>query len=176
MIIEKNMNGIEGLTVISPTVFYDIRGFFMQTYNQKTFEELGTFFVQDNQSKSIKNVLRGLHYQINYPQAKLIRAIRGAIYDVAVDLRKDSPTYKQWYGIELSEENKKQFFIPRHFAHGFLVLSDQAEICYKCDDFYHPEDESGIIWNDPTLNIDWPIEDKNDLIISYKDSKWGKLP
>lgn len=148
----------------------------MQTYNQKTFEELGTFFVQDNQSKSIKNVLRGLHYQINYPQAKLIRAIRGAIYDVAVDLRKNSPTYKQWYGIELSEENKKQFFIPRHFAHGFLVLSDQAEICYKCDDFYHPEDESGIIWNDPTLNIDWPIEDKNDLIISYKDSKWGKLP
>ena len=149
---------IEGLAVIEPAVHGDDRGYFMETYNQNDMKEAGidTVFVQDNQSMSIKGVLRGLHYQKNYPQDKLVRVIKGNVFDVAVDLRADSKTYGKWFGVELSEENKKQFFIPKGFAHGFLVLSDEAEFCYKVADFYHPGDEGGIAWNDPDLGIEWP--------------------
>lgn len=167
--------GIDGLYVIQPTIFTDKRGYFMETYNQKDFQEIGinAIFVQDNQSKSSRGVLRGLHYQINHPQAKLVRVIRGEVYDVAVDLRPDSKTYGQYYGVTLSAENQKQFFIPRGFAHGFLVLSDEAEFVYKCDDFYHPNDEGGIIWNDPNINIAWPFT--GNLIQSAKDQNWPTL-
>ena len=142
---------IEGLKVITPQVFGDARGYFMETYNYNDYKEAGIdqVFVQDNQSASKKGVLRGLHFQINYPQDKLVRAIRGEVFDVAVDLRPGSKTYGQWYGVLLSEENKKQFFIPKNFAHGFVVLSDYAEFAYKCTDFYHPNDEGGLAWNDP---------------------------
>ena len=150
--VEKNVGGIAGLCVITPAVHGDDRGYFMETYSQRDMAEAGLdiTFVQDNQSMSAKGVLRGLHYQINYPQTKLVRVIRGAVFDVAVDLRPGSETYGKWYGIELTAENKKQFLIPQGFAHGFLVLSDEAEFCYKCDDFYHPNDEGGIAWNDPS--------------------------
>ena len=150
---------IEGLKVITPTVFCDERGYFMETYNYNDFKEAGIpeVFVQDNQSASKKGVLRGLHFQIQYPQDKLVRVIRGEVFDVAVDMRKGSPTYGQWYGARLSEENKKMFFIPKNFAHGFLVLSDYAEFTYKCTDFYHQNDEVGILWNDPDIGIEWPI-------------------
>ena len=131
-------------------------------------------FVQDNQSGSVKGVLRGLHYQKEYPQGKLVRVIRGAVFDVAVDIRKDSATYGKWYGIELSEENRKQLYIPEGFAHGFLVLSERAEFCYKCTDFYHPGDEGGIAWNDPVLGIQWP-EVEGGYILSEKDKKWKGL-
>ncbi|MBR3167099.1 MAG: dTDP-4-dehydrorhamnose 3,5-epimerase [Erysipelotrichaceae bacterium] len=156
--VEYNVNGIEGLCVITPAVHGDARGYFMETYNRNDMKEAGLEFdfVQDNQSSSSKGVLRGLHYQIEHPQAKLVRVIRGSVYDVAVDLRKDSPTFGKAHGEILSDENKKQYLIPKGFAHGFLVLSDIAEFCYKCDDFYHPNDEGGIIWNDPDLRIDWP--------------------
>lgn len=156
--VEYNVNGIEGLCVIMPAVHGDARGYFMETYNRNDMKEAGLEFdfVQDNQSSSSKGVLRGLHYQIEHPQAKLVRVIRGSVYDVAVDLRKGSPTFGKAHGEILSEENKKQYLIPKGFAHGFLVLSDIAEFCYKCDDFYHPNDEGGIIWNDPDLRIDWP--------------------
>ena len=156
--VEKNVGGIAGLCVITPTVHGDQRGYFMETYSQRDMAEAGLnmLFVQDNQSMSTKGVLRGLHYQINYPQTKLVRVIRGAVFDVAVDLRPGSETYGKWYGIELTAENKKQFLIPKGFAHGFLVLSDEAEFCYKCDDFYHPNDEGGIAWNDPTIGVRWP--------------------
>ena len=149
---------IEGLYVIEPTVHGDSRGYFMETYNYNDMKETGLdmVFVQDNQSKSTKGVLRGLHYQINHPQGKLVRVIKGRVFDVAVDIRKDSPTYSKWFGVELSEENKKQFYISPGFAHGFLVLSDEAEFCYKCTDFYHPNDEGGIMWNDSTIAIEWP--------------------
>lgn len=149
---------IEGLYIIEPKLYSDYRGYFMETYNKSDLAEhrLDMTFVQDNQSMSIKGVLRGLHYQVNHPQGKLVRVIKGRVFDVAVDIRKDSPTYLQWYGVELSEENKKQFYISPGFAHGFLVLSDIAEFCYKCTDFYHPEDEGGIAWNDPTINVKWP--------------------
>ena len=149
---------IEGLYVIEPKLYSDYRGYFMETYNKQDLAEAGLnmTFVQDNQSMSIKGVLRGLHFQINHPQGKLVRVIKGRVFDVAVDIRKDSPTYLHWYGVELSEENKKQFYISPGFAHGFLVLSDVAEFCYKCTDFYHPEDEGGIAWNDPTINVVWP--------------------
>ena len=152
--IKKETN-IEGLLVIENHSFEDQRGFFMETYNKREFEKLGILndFVQDNHSKSSKGVLRGLHFQKNYSQAKLVRVIKGKVYDVAVDLRKDSKTYGKYYGIELTENNKLQFFIPKGFAHGFMVLSDTAEFVYKCDEFYHPEDESGIIWNDENINI-----------------------
>ena len=163
--IEKNVGGIEGLCVITPAVHGDSRGYFMETYNQKDLLEVGIDinFVQDNQSMSTKGVLRGLHFQINYPQTKLVRAIRGTVFDVAVDLRKGSATYGKWHGVELSAENKKQFLIPRGFAHGFLVLSDEAEFCYKCDDFYHPNDEGGIAWNSPKIGVQWP-----DVVGEYK--------
>ena len=168
---------IEGLKVITPSVFGDERGYFMETYNYNDFAAAGidVNFVQDNQSMSKKGVLRGLHFQINYPQDKLVRVVRGEVFDVAVDLRKGSATYGKWFGVRLSAENKKQFFIPKNFAHGFIVLSDSAEFAYKCTDFYHPNDEGGLLWSDPAIGIDWPFPDgfsKDDLIISDKDKKW----
>lgn len=168
---------IEGLCVIEPTVFPDERGYFVETYNQKDMEEAGLNmnFVQDNQSMSVKGVLRGLHFQKQFPQGKLVRAIRGSVFDVAVDLRKGSSTYGKWFGIELSAENKKQFYIPEGFAHGFLVLSGEAEFCYKVTDFYHPGDEGGIAWNDPEIGIDWPVSDDMKLILSEKDQNWKPL-
>ena len=157
--VEKNIKGIEGLCVITPTVHGDSRGYFMETYSQRDMEEAGfsITFVQDNQSMSTKGVLRGLHFQKKYPQTKLVRVIKGTVFDVAVDLRSESLTYGQWHGEILSDKNKKQFLIPRGFAHGFLVLSDTAEFCYKCDDFYHANDEGGIAWNDPEIGIVWPM-------------------
>lgn len=165
---------IEGLCVIEPTVFQDERGYFMETYNQNDFREAGLnmVFVQDNQSMSTKGVLRGLHFQKEFPQGKLVRAVRGAVFDVAVDLRADSETYGKWFGVVLSAENKKQFYIPEGFAHGFLVLSDEAEFAYKCTDFYHPGDEGGVKWDDPEIGIEWPIEEGMQLILSEKDQKW----
>lgn len=156
--VTDNCNDIQGLKVVEPTVFGDQRGYFMETYNYNDFKEAGIDcqFVQDNQSASRKGVLRGLHFQINYPQGKLVRVIKGKVFDVAVDIRKGSNTYGKWFGVELSEENKKQFYISEGFAHGFLVLSDVAEFCYKVTDFYHPNDEGGIAWNDPTIGIKWP--------------------
>ena len=168
---------IEGLYVIEPTVFKDERGYFMETYNQNDFKEAGLnmTFVQDNQSMSVKGVLRGLHFQKQYPQGKLVRAVRGTVFDVAVDLRSDSKTYGKWFGVTLSAENKKQFYIPEGFAHGFLVLSDEAEFAYKCTDFYDPGDEGGLLWSDPEIGVDWPIEPGMELIISDKDKKWSGL-
>ena len=181
---------IEGLYLIQPKVFGDNRGYFMETYNYNAFKEAGLdmVFVQDNQSSSTKGVLRGLHYQKNHTQGKLVRVLSGEVFDVAVDLRSGSESYGKWYGIELTEENKKQFLIPRGFAHGFLVLSDTAEFCYKCDDFYHPNDEGGMAWNDPEIGIEWPkvkgeyrgnaaaegytLEDGTALNLSDKDQKW----
>ena len=179
--VEKNCGGIEGLCVIMPAVHGDSRGYFMETYNANDMKEAGfdIVFVQDNQSMSTKGVLRGLHFQKNYPQTKLVRVIKGTVFDVVVDLRKNSGTYGKWYGVILSEENKKQFLIPRGFAHGFLVLSDVAEFCYKCDDFYHANDEGGLMWNDPEIGITWPqvkdgcqLEDGTPLNLSEKDRKW----
>ena len=168
---------IEGLKVITPAVFGDARGYFMETYQYNDFKEAGidVTFVQDNQSASKKGVLRGLHFQIDHPQDKLVRVIKGEVYDVAVDLRKDSPTFGQWKGVLLSEENKKQFFVPKGFAHGFLVLSDYAEFCYKCSDFYHPGDEGGLIYNDPDLGVEWPISEGMELTLSDRDKVWGGI-
>ena len=165
---------IEGLKVITPKVFGDERGYFMETYNFNDFKEAGIdqVFVQDNQSSSTKGVLRGLHYQIEHPQDKLVRVVRGEVFDVAVDLRKGSATYGEWFGVLLSEENKKQFFIPKGFAHGFVVLSDYAEFCYKCSDFYHPGDEGGLRYNDPDIAIEWPIPDDMELNINERDRNW----
>lgn len=180
---------LEGLYIIQPTVHGDERGYFVETYNQKDMHEAGLdmIFVQDNQSKSKKGVLRGLHFQKKYPQGKLVRVIKGTVFDVAVDLRLNSKTYGNWYGVELSEENKKQFYISEGFAHGFLVLSDEAEFCYKCTDFYHPGDEGGLAWNDPDIGIVWPgligkfdgtpksenyfLEDGTPISLSEKDQK-----
>ena len=190
IMVEKNVGGIEGLCVITPAVHGDNRGYFMETYSQRDMEENGIFvnFVQDNQSMSVKGVLRGLHFQKNYPQTKLVRAIKGSVFDVAVDLRPGSATYGKWYGVLLTEENKKQFLVPKGFAHGFLVLSDVAEFCYKCDDFYHANDEGGLAWNDPSIGIVWPdvvgeyagsasaegyhLSDGTPLRLSEKDQKW----
>ena len=189
----KDVGGIKGLCVIEPTVHGDARGYFMETYNQRDMEEEGfdMVFVQDNQSLSTKGVLRGLHFQKEFPQAKLVRVVKGEVFDVAVDLREGSDTYGLWFGVELTEDNKKQFYIPEGFAHGFLVLSDIAEFCYKCTDFYHPGDEGGLAWNDPTINIKWPhiigsyrgtsstegysLDDGTPLNLSDKDQKWGTL-
>ena len=170
----ENCNGIEGLKVIEPTVYGDDRGYFMETYNSKDFSDAGIdcAFVQDNQSASKKGVLRGLHFQKEFPQDKLVRVISGEVFDVAVDLREGSKTFGKWYGVKLSAENKKQFFIPKNFAHGFLVLSDYAEFCYKVTDFYHPNDEGGIMWNDPDIGVEWPMPEgmcEDDLILSDKD-------
>ena len=190
--VEKNVAGIEGLCVITPTVHGDNRGYFFESYSKRDMEEAGISieFVQDNQSMSTKGVLRGLHFQNKHSQTKLVRVIKGSVFDVAVDIRSGSDTYGKWYGLELTEENKKQFLIPKGFAHGFLVLSDEAEFCYKCDDFYHPDDEGGIAWNDPTIGIEWPRVigeykenpeaagyslDGIGLNISEKDQKWGSL-
>ena len=181
---------IEGLKVITPQVFGDARGYFMETYNYNDYKEAGIdqVFVQDNQSASKKGVLRGLHFQKHFPQCKLVRAVRGSVFDVAVDLRRDSKTYGKWYGVELTEENKKQFLIPEGFAHGFLVLSDVAEFCYRVNDFWHPNDEGGMAWNDPEIGIQWPqlvgeyqgspsaagyhLEDGTPLNLSDKDQQW----
>ncbi len=181
---------IEGLYIIEPTVHGDSRGYFVETYNQNDMHEAGLdmVFVQDNQSMSTKGVLRGLHFQKQFPQGKLVRAIRGSVFDVAVDLRADSSTYGQWYGVELSEENHKQFYISPGFAHGFLVLTDTAEFCYKCTDFYHPGDEGGLAWNDPEIGVKWPgvtgvyrgsasaegyaLADGTCLNLSDRDQKW----
>ena len=151
---------IEGLYIIEPAVHGDNRGYFMETYNKRDMEEAGLTmnFVQDNQSMSVKGVLRGLHFQKQFPQGKLVRVIRGKVFDVAVDLRKNSNTYGRWFGVELSAENKKQFYVPEGFAHGYLTLSDVAELCYKVTDFYHPGDEGGLAWNDPSIGIDWGIK------------------
>ena len=191
--VEKNVGGIEGLCVITPTVHGDNRGYFMETYSQRDMLEAGIDinFVQDNQSQSQKGVLRGLHFQKNFPQTKLVRVIKGSVFDVAVDLRPGSASYGKWYGVELTEENKKQFLIPRGFAHGFLVLSDSAEFCYKCDDFYHANDEGGLAWNDPAIGVQWPevtgtysgsasaegyaLSDGTPLNLSEKDQKWPGL-
>ena len=164
-----NKTEIAGIYVIEPTVFSDNRGYFMETYNHREFIEAGinVIFVQDNQSQSKKGVLRGLHFQKKYPQAKLVRVISGEVFDVAVDLRKKSSTYGKWASVVLSAENKKQFFVPRGFAHGFLVLSETAEFTYKCDEFYHPDDECGLIWNDQTIGIDWPLF--GETVLSEKD-------
>ena len=166
---------IEGLYIIEPCVHGDERGYFMETYNQRDMHEAGLDlnFVQDNQSMSKKGVLRGLHFQKRYPQGKLVRVISGAVYDVAVDLRKNSKTFGKWFGVELTAENKKQFYISEGFAHGFLVRSETAEFCYKVTDFYHPGDEGGIRWNDPDIGIDWG--DVSDVILSDKDKKHPKL-
>lgn len=170
-----NKTKIDGVYIIEPTVFGDNRGYFMETYNYNEFKEGGidVTFVQDNQSKSKKGVLRGLHFQKTYPQGKLVRVISGEIFDVAVDLRKSSKTYGKWVGVFLSGENKKQFFIPRGFAHGFLVLSETAEFTYKCDEFYHPEDEGGLMWNDDTVGIEWP--ESFEILLSDKDKMNARL-
>ena len=190
--VEKNVGGIEGLCIITPSVHGDNRGYFMETYSQRDMEEAGLniTFVQDNQSCSTKGVLRGLHFQKQYPQTKLVRVIKGCVFDVAVDLRRDSMTFGKWFGVELTEENKKQFLIPKGFAHGFLVRSETAEFCYKCDDFYHPNDEGGLAWNDPEIGIDWGIignyngtasaegyalSDGTKLNLSDKDQKWSGI-
>ena len=164
---------ISGVYIIEPTVFGDSRGYFMETYEYEEFKAagLGMTFVQDNQSKSTKGVLRGLHFQKNHPQGKLVRVVSGEVFDVAVDLRAGSATYGKWTGVVLSAENKRQFYIPRGFAHGFLVLSDEAEFTYKCDEYYHPEDEGGLKWDDPTVGVKWPISKNMKLLLSDKDQK-----
>jgi dTDP-4-dehydrorhamnose 3,5-epimerase len=162
---------IKGVYIIDVTTFGDHRGYFMETYKEEDFVSAGLDyrFVQDNQSSSRKGVLRGLHFQKTFPQAKLVRVLKGEVFDVAVDLRKGSETYGQWVGVLLSEENHRQFMIPRGFAHGFVVVSDHAEFAYKCDEKYHPEDEGGILWNDPDVAIEWP--DVGEIILSEKDKK-----
>lgn len=189
--VEKDVGGIKGLCVITPAVHKDARGYFMEVYNWRDMEEEGLTmsFVQDNQSSSTHGVLRGLHFQKEFPQGKLVRVTKGSVFDVAVDLRTGSDTFGKWYGVNLSEENKKQFYIPEGFAHGFLVLSDVAEFNYKCTDFYHPGDEGGLAWNDPAIGIAWPqvageykgsasaegycLEDGTPLILSEKDQLWS---
>ena len=164
--------GLKGCIVVEPTVFLDDRGYFMETYQAEQFAEGGipAVFVQDNQSKSSKGVLRGLHFQRTHPQGKLVRVIRGAVFDVALDCRPGSETYGKWYGLELSAENKRQFYVPAGFAHGFLVLSDEAEFVYKCTDYYTPGDEGGVLYNDPALGIQWP-DTGTEHLLSEKDKK-----
>ncbi|SJZ77073.1 dTDP-4-dehydrorhamnose 3,5-epimerase [Anaerorhabdus furcosa] len=171
--IEKNPNNIEGLIVIKPRVFLDERGYFCETYNKSVMYNLGVNidFVQDNESLSTKGVLRGLHFQKKFSQAKLVRVIQGSVFDVAVDIRSGSPTYGKYFGIELTSENHFQLYIPKGFAHGFVALSDEAIFSYKCTDFYHPEDEGGLLWNDEEIAIDWPISIIDEIIVSEKDKK-----
>ncbi len=168
---------IDGVILVEPTAYGDRRGYFMETYQEENFKAGGidVDFVQDNQSMSVKGVLRGLHFQKEFPQSKLVRCIRGRVYDVAVDLRKGSKTYGKYVGVELSAENKRQFFIPKNFAHGFLVLSDEAEFVYKVDDFYHPGDEGGLAYDDPDVGIDWPMEEGMKITLSDKDEKNPRL-
>ena len=168
---------IEGLKVITPKVFPDDRGYFYESYNYNDFCEAGidAKFVQDNQSASKKGVLRGLHFQINFPQDKLVRVISGKVFDVAVDLREGSKTFGKWFGVELSAENKKQFFVPKGFAHGFYVMSDYAEFVYKVSDFYHPNDEGGLMYNDPDLGVEWPFDEATELVLSDKDKVHGSF-
>lgn len=177
--LKKIETSIEGVYIIEPTVFGDERGYFMETYNKADFEELGLNyeFVQENQSMSKKGVLRGLHFQKQHTQAKLVRCIKGEVFDVAVDLRPGSKTYGKWEGIILTEENKKMFMVPRGFAHGFLVLSQEAQFTYKIDNIYDPSSEGGLAWNDPDVAIDWPMGDLKigDLLTSEKDRKWPTL-
>ena len=164
---------IKDVYIIEPQIFGDNRGYFMETYNYNDFKAAGLDmqFVQDNQSCSKRGVLRGLHFQKNHPQGKLVRVIKGKVFDVAVDLRKNSETFGKWTGVILTDENKRQFYIPEGFAHGFLVLSDTAEFVYKCTDFYHPEDDGGIIWNDKDIAVNWPIESGMEILLSEKDKK-----
>jgi dTDP-4-dehydrorhamnose 3,5-epimerase len=184
---------IKGLLIIETKVFKDNRGFFIESYNLRDFASLGinVNFVQDNHSFSRKGVLRGLHFQFKHPQGKLVRVISGKVFDVAVDLRLESSTFGKWFGVELSDVNGLQFYVPLGFAHGFIALEENTHFFYKCTDFYYPEDELGIVWNDPFLNIQWPIGHVNEVIISDKDKKllpfsevkeliikeesWGKL-
>ena len=168
---------IKDLYIIEPKVFGDDRGYFMETYNKKAFEEAGLdmVFVQDNESKSKKGVLRGMHFQTKFTQGKLVRCTQGEVYDVAVDLRKGSPTYGQWEGVFLSAENKRQFYVPEGFAHGFLVLSDEAVFNYKCTNLYAPEYDGGLLWNDPEVGIKWPLEGIDEIILSDKDKKQPTL-
>ncbi|GAB5613476.1 dTDP-4-dehydrorhamnose 3,5-epimerase [Faecalimonas hominis] len=165
---------LQGIKIIEPQRFGDNRGWFMEVYQYDTYRQAGIncSFVQDNRSYSKRNVLRGLHFQKKHQQDKLISVLCGKIFDVVVDIRKDSATFGQWLGIELSAENRKQLFIPKGFAHGYIVLSEDAEILYKCSEKYYPDEESGILWNDKDLQIDWQIEDKEKLILSEKDKKW----
>ena len=191
--MKKIETSLPGVFIIEPVVHGDHRGYFMETYNQRDMEEhgLNMTFVQDNQSMSTKGVLRGLHFQKEHPQGKLVRVIRGSVFDVAVDLRPGSSTYGQWYGVELTAENKKQFYVSEGFAHGFLVLSDEAEFCYKVTDFYRPDDEGGLAWNDPKIGIEWPqvvgtyngtagaegyaLADGTPLKLSDRDQKWSGI-
>lgn len=191
--VEKNVGGIQGLCVIEPKVFRDNRGYFVEIYNQRDMEAEGLdmVFVQDNQSSSTKGVLRGLHFQKEFPQGKLVRVNRGRVYDVVVDLRSESETFGKWYGVELSEDNFRQFYVPQGFAHGYFVLSNVAEFCYKCTDFYHPGDEGGLAWNDPEIGIEWPellgaypgnasaegytMSDGTKLNMIERDQQWGTL-
>ena len=168
---------IDGVVIVTPAVYGDERGYFTETYNERDYAEAGidVRFVQDNQSRSRRGVLRGLHFQKNYPQSKLVRVLEGEVFDVAVDLRPESPTYGQWVGVLLTAENHKQFFVPRGFAHGFLVLSETATFAYKCDEFYHPEDEGGLAWNDPTVGVAWPITPDMELLLSEKDRRQPTL-
>lgn len=168
---------IKDLYIIEPKVFGDNRGYFMETYNKKDFDEAGLTmtFVQDNESKSSKGVLRGMHFQTKHTQGKLVRVTKGSVYDVAVDLRKGSQTYGQWEGVLLTDENKKQFYVPEGFAHGFLVLSDEAVFNYKCTDFYAPEYDGGLLWNDPDVGIEWPLEGIEEVLLSEKDKKQKRL-
>ena len=177
---KRTDTSIEGVCIIEPTVFGDDRGYFMETYEKNDFEEIGITgeFVQDNQSRSKKGVLRGLHFQKEHSQAKIVRCIKGEVFDVAVDLRPGSKTYGKWEAVVLSEENKKMFYIPRGFAHGFLVLSDIAEFCYKVDNIYDHESEGGLKWDDEDVNIAWPdVEglEKGEFLTSEKDGKWPSL-
>ncbi|MCC7553821.1 MAG: dTDP-4-dehydrorhamnose 3,5-epimerase [Methanobacteriaceae archaeon] len=168
---------INDVFIVEPAVFGDDRGYFMETYNENDFKEAGydLTFVQDNQSKSSKGVLRGLHFQINNPQGKLVRVIKGKVFDVGVDMRKNSKTYGKWVGLILSSDNKKQLFIPEGFAHGFLVLSEEAEFVYKCTNFYDADDEGGIIWNDTDIGIKWPLNGIDEVNLSDKDREWKTL-
>jgi len=172
--MKVSSTSLPDVLIIEPQVFEDTRGFFMETYHQKRYEQfnIDCAFVQDNFSHSTHGILRGLHYQLQYPQAKLVQAIHGSIFDVAVDIRQGSPTFGKWVGAHISDKNRRQIFVPKGFAHGFCVLSKTADILYKCTDFYAPDDEEGILWSDPGIDIDWPVTDP---LLSDKDSKYPCL-